>query len=389
MIALSFLLSCTVCGQVAPAPAAGDSLAEPYVDGTFGFSVRPPKGWQVVRQRVPERDGVILLQMSAMVSPTMTQEIVLKQTSVKQKTSLDEMLKRVSDAQELEFNDRTVLSQQTQQIAGRPGAVLVSSYFREGVKRMRIEAIIEYQPQLFYLLVYNGPLQLRRTSEPLFYSVLGSMRFLTEQVDEGQMKAALEAGVSFLASLNEGRLKAAIVPEEYLKIETGGRTAGFIAVYQSDMVWERHSGVRIRERGWTFEGDERARRLQNSMFISFDLKYERWRTSITTLVPATANRPEYLEVALEEGLRTDNVLLTNQSYSMDAPAVANPALSVPPSYISRAIIRMLPRLTGDPAEKKKLGCDVRSRSAMVRGVTSSAKQRPGSGFGGVFRLGRS
>jgi len=385
MIVFSIVLS-IASGALAP-PA----LADPYVDGTYGYSIRPPKGWQVIRQRVPERRGVTLLQMMDRISPTITQEIVLKQTSTTLKASMEEMLKRTSDSLELEFSDVTVLSQQTQQIAGRPGAVLTASYFREGVKRLRLEAVIEYKPRLYYVLLYNGPLQLRDKSEPLFYTVLDSIRLLAEKIDEAQMKTALEDGVKWLASLDAEKLKKNIVPEEFLKIETNGRAVGFIAIYQADTVWEGHPGVRIRERGWTFESDGRARRMQNSMFISYDLKHERWKTSVTTLVPAGGNRPEYLDVALEEGLRTDDVLLTNQTYSMDSPAEANPALGMPETYIPRAIIRLLPRLLDDPATKKKLAFVTfdHGRTGLVARVIECRGEDKSPGVAsahGVFRL---
>lgn len=378
-------------GQTGAPPAADEWLADPYVDGTYGYSIQPPNGWQVLRQRVPERRGVTLLQMSQRVAPSMTQEIVLKQTSTTQKTPMEDMLKRISSALELEFSDVSILSQQTQQIAGRPGAVLAASFQRDGIKRLRIEALIESNPQTYYVLLYNGPFQLRAKSEPLFYRVLGSINLLSNKVDEAEMKVALEDGIKLLKSLDAEKLQKAIVPEEFLKLERDGRTIGFVAVYQAKGDWEGRHGVRIRERGWTFESDGRARRLQNSMFISNDLKDERWKTSITTLVPAAANRPDYLEVALEEGLRNGKVLLTNQTYSMDSPALANPALDVPDTYAPRAIIRMLPRLLGDPARKRKLAFVTfdHVRAGMVARVVDCQGEVHDSGVHsarGVFRL---
>jgi hypothetical protein len=410
-----------VLGQAAPAsspdasadrsrrPAvAGSDLADAYVDGTFGFSINPPKDWQMIRQRVPERRGVTLLQMTNRVSPTITQEIVLKQTSTTQKVPLEEMLKRIGDALELEFSDVNILSQQTQQIADRPGAVLSASFFREGVKRLRIEAVIEHKPQSYYVLLYNGPLALRAQSEPQFLRVLGSLRLLADQVNETEMKNALEAGVTFLRALTgrggaeaPERLKASILPEEFLEFESEGRVIGFVAVYQAEGTWDPsgksgaadrgYAGVRIRERGWTFEKDGRARRLQNSLFISYDLKHERWKTSVTTLVPAMANRPEYLEIALEEGLRTDNVLLTNQTYSMGAPAEANPALELPETYIPRAIIRLFPRLVDDLADKKSYAFVTydHGRAGLVARVIKCQGEDSSSGIAsknGIYRL---
>lgn len=408
MILASIFVLLAVSGQTAP-PTNADAqdlamagpLADAYVDGTFGYSINPPKGWQITRQRVPERRGVTLLQMTDRVSPTLTQEIVLKQSSTTQKVAMDEMLKRISDALELEFSDVNILAQQTQQIAGRPGAILSASFFREGVKRLRLEAVIEHKPQSYYVLLYNGPLALRAKSEPLFHRVLGSIRLLADQVDETRMKEALEAGVRLLRSISGEQLKAAVLPEEFLKFESEGRTIGFVAVYQAESTWQPSSkpgaadrgypGIRIRERGWTFEKDGRARRLQNSMFISYDLKHERWKTSVTTLVPATGNQPEYLDIALEEGLRTGDVLLTNQTYSMGAPAEANPALQLPETYVPRAVIRLLPRLIDDLAKKQSFAFVTfdHGRAGLVARVIECQGEDAAAGIpskDGVFRL---
>ncbi|HKQ46968.1 MAG TPA: hypothetical protein VJZ71_02735 [Phycisphaerae bacterium] len=400
MSPLAFLLPLAVLGQTAPLADTGP-LADAYVDGTYGYSINPPKGWQITRQRVPERRGVTLLQMTDRVSPTLTQEIVLKQSSTTQKVPMDEMLKRISDALELEFSDVTILAQQTQQIAGRPGAILSASFFHEGVKRLRLEAVVEHKPQSYYILLYSGPLALRAQSEPLFHRVLGSLQLLADQVDETRMKDALESGVRLLRSISGEQLKAAILPEEFLKFESEGRTIGFVAVYQAESTWEPSSkagapdrgypGIRIRERGWTFEKDGRARRLQNSMFISYDLKHERWKTSVTTLVPATGNQPEYLDIALEEGLRTGDVLLTNQTYSMGAPAQANPALQLPEAYVSRAVIRLLPRLIDDLAKKQSFAFVTfdHGRAGLVARVIECQGEDSAAGIpsnDGVFRL---
>ena len=55
-----------------------------------------------------------------------------------------------------------------------------------------------------------------------------------------------------------------------------------------------------------------ARRLQTPC-LSATISNTSWKTSVTTLVPAMANRPSIWDIVLEEGLRTDNVLLTNQT----------------------------------------------------------------------------
>src|SRR5262249_49584528 len=114
-------------------------------------------------------------------------------------------------------------------------------------------------------------------------------------------------------------------------------------------------GVRVRERGWVFEPDGRVQRIQNSMFVSYDLKYEKWIGSYTTLVPPFDKRGESLEVRLEEGVRNERILLSNQTYDMFEPSVANPMITLPEMYLSRALARLIPALLEDLSKKQRLG----------------------------------
>ncbi|HVP12650.1 MAG TPA: hypothetical protein VMV94_15850, partial [Phycisphaerae bacterium] len=92
---------------------------------------------------------------------------------------------------------------------------------------------------------------------------------------------------------------------------------------------------------------------QSIMFVSNDLQQERWKTSVTTLLPVEADKPERLDNAWEEGLRNRDVLLTNQTYRLDEPAKENPSLRPPKTYIPRPIVRLLPRLVSDLSKPRR------------------------------------
>lgn len=354
MASILLAIQLLVFVQQSPAPPAKGMLADPIVDGSYGFSIRPPADWRIVRQRVPERRGVTLVQMFHPISQGQAEEIILKQTSTTQPVPMDEMVKRVAQNLELEFSNLEVQSQQLQTIAGKPGAVLAATFFREGVRRLRLQAIIQQEAQAYYVILYDGPESLRKTSEPLFSMVVDSLRIIESEVDEKTLTGALETGEKILASIDADDLRKAIIPEETLQFELDGKVIGFVVLWQMEHVREGKPGIAMRERGWTFDASGQARRLQANMFLSNDREMEHWKTSVTTLIPESPKQPAYLEVALEEGLRAGDILLSNQAYSLSQPTTENPPTKLPATYISRLLARMLPRLVKDLSEERML-----------------------------------
>lgn len=356
MVALHALLTLTLTfGQASSRPAqSAAELADPYVDGSYGISIQPPKGWNLVRQQVPEAKGVTLLRMVDRVAANRVQEMILKRTSTTKSLPIAEMLDRVGNALELEFSEVKIVSQQAQEIAGKPGAVLAATFLSEGLKQLRLEGLIEIRPQQYLVLLYTGPVELRDRSEPLFHAVLGSIKLLGDEMSEADLAAASEAAVKWMSRLAPGDIEKAATPEQYLEVRVDGELIGVVYIQQVATTWKGYRGVRIRERGWTFERDGRTRRLQSTIFVSGDLQHERWKTSVTTLLPAEGDQPQKLDNSWEEGLRDGEALLTNQTYRINEPAQENPALQLPKTYIPRALVRLLPRLTGDLSKPGKL-----------------------------------
>lgn len=340
-----FLLSVALSGPSSDPLVAG--LADAIVDGSYGVSVRPPKDWRIIRRRVPERRGVTLVQMVHPLGAGQMEEIVLKYTSTTQPVPMDEMLKRISETIELEHSGVEIHSQQQQELAGRRGGVLAASFLHEGRRKFRMQAIIEARPQVYFVLLYDGPAELRAESEPLFNLVLGSLELLIDQIKEEDLAVAMQSGRRFLGGLRPEDLTRVLVPEQFLRFELEGKTVGFVVIWQREQNRDGRPGVLVKERAWMFEPDGRARRLQSNMWVSTNLKHERWETSITSLVPATAERPASLEVTLEDGLRAEKVLLTSQQFGLDQPMTENPPIQLSESYVPRAVLRMLPQLLGD------------------------------------------
>jgi len=368
-LALALLLL-PLPGQSRPAVEPFDeSLGEPFVDGTLAISIQPPKEWHVTRLREPEKRGVVLLRMLARAGSNEWQEILLKLGDPAGAKRMGDVLKEIHHALELEFSNVEILSQQEQTILGRPAAFVAAVYFFEGIRWLRLEAVVERNAREHVILLYTGPAEMRAEAEPLFQRILASLRFVEERLTPVELEAALDEGAKFLQGLKEDALTKAVLGDEYLKVELDGKPVGFLHIQQMEAERKRVGGIRVRERGWTFEADGRACRLDGVAFVSDDRREEDWKTQIATLIPASGSLPAGLDLAEEQGLRNRHVLLTSQKPRISEPVVENPPLSVPKSYLPRGMARLLPRLLGDLSEPRRLAFaeyDASTRDLLVR-----------------------
>ncbi|MEK6643411.1 MAG: hypothetical protein AABZ08_05835 [Planctomycetota bacterium] len=343
-------------GQSPPAkPAeATPALADAYVDGSEEFSIRPPAGWQLNRQRIPDGRGITVLRMLGPFTTGPTEEISVRRVDVPDRRTPEKMLRLTADSLGLEFSEVRIASQQLQQIAEKQGGFVSAAYGHEGMVWRRMEAFVEVGPRSYLVLTYNGPLTTDTSRESLFQLIVSSLTLLKRTIGDAELRDALAAGQEWMASLTEGQLKQALVQPYYLRMEMGGRAVGFVAMESSEFVLDKRLGIRMLERGWTFDTGGRARSLDHSMFLALDFQNERWRSNSFTLIEATPQAGGRLECALEEGLRIQDRLSSGQSYACGAPATQNAALKLPKTYLSRVLVRLLPRLVKELDKPRRM-----------------------------------
>jgi hypothetical protein len=373
-----------------PKDETPDTSSDVYVDGTTGFSLRPPNGWQYARERTSEGRGLTVLRMIGAAGPGKWQQIIVRQTAVTKRQPADQTMKQVADAMELEFSNVEIQSQQTQQIAGARGGIISAAYMREGGRKLRIEAFVDAGPRSMLWLAYDGPADKSVGGETIFNEVLGSLELRKPRLNENELSSALDAGSAWLSSLDAKALEPIRNIDQTLRIEADGKAIGYLTLQSSRGQHEGSPGVDLRERVWTFEPEGRVRRVQQNIFISDDLQREKWTSSTTVLVPALGDRQAYFEVALEEGLRTGDLLLSNQTYQINQPEVSNPALKLPNSYMPRAIVRLLPMLGGEVEKPRRMAFTVfdhRIADLVVKIVEFKGRaKRDGDGDDELFRV---
>lgn len=338
-----------------PALRGMDDLAERVVDGSYGFSIRPPRGWCLDRRQIPQGRETTILRMMEPTGRTDVHEILLKHKTIGKPVPIGRMLRLRGYELDLEHPTVEIESQQVQPIADRPGACLAGHYTAEGMPRARFEAIVEITPRSYLVLTCDVPVSIRDRMESLFRRVTASLKFLADPSGEKAMTKALEAGAAWLATCSPDTLKKSLVKDRRFQITSKGKPIGRLRVTERAGRRNRRDGIEINEERWIFEDAGIVRRVQSRMFVSLDLTFERWQSSVTRWIPAEVDRAERLENAFEEGLRERNILVTGQAPTLGQPTRECPPIEVPKAYLSRAMIRMLPRLLGTPRQPRRIG----------------------------------
>ncbi len=330
-------------GATVPALAA-EPPPDAYIDGSLGFWLRPPADWQLLRERRAEPGGLLVLRMVKRAGPARVHEITLHQRITPRSMGLDEALSELTAALRAESRGLRIAEQAELRRADRPAAFLSAEHESPEGPMILLTAMVRARPSMFYVLTYAGPAASRAEIEPQFRAAAESFQVLEDERSDRLVRQALLAGTDWLNALRPETLSALDEEESYLAVSVDDRPAGYVRVSIEPTTWGGRDGLAVLEYGWTFAPDAPARCVRSEMFVSFDLQSERWQVTTTTLLPAEGDSPASADVVLEEGAREKDRLLTSQQFGPGAPPEANPPLKVPPTYVSRALVRVLPRV---------------------------------------------
>lgn len=367
---ITAIAACLFAGA-AGQPSAAATLGERYVDGTYAFAIRPPRGWTVVQRREAEPSGEIVLRMNAPQpdlrpkgegvrsapgprDPAEVHEIRVRRITRRSEASIAEILKGLAFQIEFEHPDCKIESQQQQDIAGRAGGMISATFKIYEDDITIILALVRVAPESFLIVQSTSPTVARKKTEPLFLRVLGSLEILADQNTQRKLSEALERGAAWQKALTAERLIQSLPDEEFYVYELDGRPLGLSRLNARPLRHQRFDGYELFEEVWLFDVPGTARRIQTKVFIRDDLQYERFRRSQTTWIQASADGPERLENDYEDQFRDRTVLLTAQTHSIDAPLEQNPALDVDDKYMTPMLVRLFPRLLGDLTQTQTL-----------------------------------
>jgi hypothetical protein len=186
-------------------PAGGEvSLDPPYVDRSFGFSLRPPAGSTAFREK--QFVGRADLELVRFTHSQRPWHLTVRHTTttrpVDTTTMLESLTRNLSQLPGLK-----VLRGEEVKIGPREAVRYAASFYLEGTQMLRQQVILRVKPTEFFTLVFLTPLSDGDAVLPLFEQVIDSFDFMRTEARQAQITAALDRGTALLQSVAGGKRK--------------------------------------------------------------------------------------------------------------------------------------------------------------------------------------
>lgn len=345
IVCLAARLATDSAAAAAEAKEAAPTTLDPaYVDGSFGFSVRPFAGATALRQkRVLSVADVEIVQFVRLDEKW---SLTVRLTSTTRPLDASLIIDGITSSLRSQHEDVKQLRGEAAQIASRDGVRYAASFSIEGNEWLRQQAVIRTKPTEYFALVLVTPLSARAKVEPLFDQIVDSFQLLRSELGEKRLKATLERGTQLLerAARGEIRLTNHVVPETYMRFLLEGKEIGYVQILEKSRPRGPREGVEIREWAWLFQPDGTRTHLRHSMYVTNDLSYESWENRVTTIPPTPAGVTPQVHLQVDSGLREEDKLIIAYTPQPNSPDLVDRVLDVEPSYASAAWSNLLPRL---------------------------------------------
>ncbi len=318
------------------------ALGDRYVDGAFAFSIRPPQGCRIDREKKAVFSGGIqLVEFARSDGPW---RLAVTRSSTERPVTIDEMMQGLPLDLIRNRPDGQIIARRKRTIAAHDGALVAVSYPSDGVDWYVQEAIVRLKPAQFFRITFRTPLQNREEATDVFGAIVDSFDLIHSEPTQASIKQASQRGIGLLARLSGRTLADKLVSENYFRFVVDGADAGYLRVRESATEHKGIAGVRIRERTWMFEKDGSYKHVSSDFFVSDDLANETWESRMHVLFPADKTTPLRLLTVFERARRVRDTLIVAFNKGPDEPELANRVLSVPKAYIPMVVQRLLPRL---------------------------------------------
>ena len=332
----------------APAPVA---LADqPYVDASFGFSIRPFRDCTVVRHKRMDSEGDVELAQFSQPQRGWIMTIRLARTS--RTFNPDDLLAGLAEKLTAQYPEMKILARDKLRLAGRDAVRLAATVPLGGTLWFRQQTAIFYRQNEFFVIVLNVPAADRGIAEKLFADMTRSFEIIRSEMTQELLQQALTHGTELLRSIaRERKLGGRLVQEHYLRILVDGKDSGYLWLREMRLAVDRRDGVGLRQEGWLFEADGNVRRQLTEMFLSDDMTAERWNTTVDVISPARGANPARRLTTREQGVRDGDKLLVAFSKSPNSAEMSDKVVEIPESYAPGAVFTLFPRIAdlGRPA----------------------------------------
>jgi hypothetical protein len=324
-------------------PVKGQLGAE-YVDGSFGFSLRPVAGSAIYREKQLLDPGDV--EIVRFVHLADRWSLTVRLTTTTRPLDAATIIQGITDNLSGRYDALNVQRGEPARIAGRDGARYAASFMADGVPWLRQQAVIQTKPTEYYALVLVTPLADEKLATHAFDGIVASFQILRTEREQERIQDALLRGTNLLIRVAEGGIDITqqLQAESYIRCIMGGKEIGFVQINEQPVTFEHRKGVHIREWGWLFNADRSISHLQQDTFMSSDLSHERWENYLYVLTPPDVNNARQLVVDIENAARQNDQLVVAFLPQPNATAKRDKVIDVQPSYASAAFMSLLPRL---------------------------------------------
>lgn len=354
---LRILSSVTVCATAAtagaqeqpttapstPSAATTVTLAEqPYVDRSFGFSIRPFSDCTVVRHKRMDSEGDV--ELAQFVHPQRGWVTTVRLAHTTKPFTPDDLLAGLEEKLSEQYRGLKIERREKLKLAHRDAVRLAGTVPVAGTLWFRQQAAIFCKDNEFFVIVFNVPAADRTKGEELFDGMIRSFDILRSEMTQELLQKSLAQGAEWLRSVAKDRaLGRNLMKEHYLRILLDGHDVGYLWLQESRTAVDRRDGVGIRHEGWLFDADGKVKRQVTQMFLSDDLTAERWETMVEVVSPPKGTAPAQRLVTLEQGVRDADKLLIGFSKAPNSTEMSDKVVEIPESYGPAAVFTLFPR----------------------------------------------
>ncbi len=393
--------------DVLDAPSADTPLADRVTSQAAGISLCPPVGLKRLDRAGAESameyvsaDKTVLFRVTRQV-PTKPLPLTSPPDTVERG-----MLDITVDQLKLKLPNNKVLRQDVVPLAGHDAGMVILRG-TSGVHHQFVQqAVIRANDQLYYTVAYTVPGQSPSTpiDQPnatetqavrTFQALLQSVQLLDQEKLRLDQEDRLIRTRTLMVNWTEARLRATLIPEQWLRVLRNGRDIGYSYIVESPEMRGNVPGLRVGIRSRTMPGNDLQIDAETWYHVAFDRSIENWSTVAQFVTPrekyyasefGTSSRrrkpvadPNALADGPNRGIRLIDVYslsVHTVEKKVTAPEVER---DLPPFYLPQALGHLLPRLlpTNEPRtylfygyvstdrEVKSRYIDVGARTEMV------------------------
>jgi len=348
VMALLLLGTVSAYGQAdAPSPPAAKKgqLDKPYVDGSFGFSVIPPAGSSIHRQK--QIMGTADVEIVHFVNLDHQWSMAVRLSATTRPIDTDMIVDSITSTLAAKYKDVKMLYGKEARIAGREGMRYAASFATDDNKYwLRQQAVVRSKPKEYYTIILLTPLNDRDVATKTFDKIAAEFKILRTEAMQKQIRIALDCGIGLLQDIatNQIKLPDKLVGDTFLRCVMDGKEIGFIQINEQAKKLNRRDGVAVHKWAWLFKDDDSITYMEHNMFLANDLSFEKWENRLMMLTAPEKKVGRCPILNIEQGIRNKNQLLIAYTPKPNAPELKDKAIEVESSFAPAPWDILLPRL---------------------------------------------